>query len=87
MSLELAIGLGLGLIIGIGRWREYQWRRSPLVQAQLVLDRGAARVRPRQRELLGWWHALEWSVLALVCLGFLAWAAAPIVAELVGAAR
>jgi hypothetical protein len=70
MSAELALGVVLGLIIGVARWREYQWRRSPLGQAQEAFER-ARSVRLRQRAALERWHAFQWTVLALA---FLAWA-------------
>jgi hypothetical protein len=70
MSLELALGAVLGLIIAVARWRAYQWRRSPLGQAQEAFER-ARSVRLGQRAALERWHALQWAILAIA---FLAWA-------------
>jgi hypothetical protein len=86
VSAELALGLVFGLVIGVGRWREFQWRRSPLGQAQAAFER-ARSIRLRQRQALERLHAVEWAILAVFGLAFLAWAAAPFVSELVGAWR
>lgn len=88
MSLELAIGLALAVVGGVARWRAIAWQSSPLGQANLALERGRRRRwrwRPTTRiERL---HAVEWSILVVVGLLFLAWAALPFIAEFVGAWR
>jgi hypothetical protein len=73
MTGEIALAAALSLVIGLARWREHQWHRSPLGQAQVGLDR-ARRVRLRQSETLGRWHAFEWGVLVVAGVLFVAWA-------------
>lgn len=86
MSAALALGLVVGIVMGLGRWREHQWRRSPLGQAQAAFER-ARSIRLRQREALERWHAVQWAILVVFGLAFLAWAAAPFASELVGSWR
>lgn len=73
MSLELGVALALALVGAVARWRMLEWHRSPLGQAQLGLQR-ARRVRLRQSEALGRWHALQWGVLVVAGVVFVAWA-------------
>lgn len=73
MSADVWVALGVGALIGLARWREYQWRRSPLGQASAVLERGQ-RARLRQRRTLERWHAFEWCVLVGVLVVLIAWA-------------
>ena len=44
---EIVLGLVVGALVALARWREYQWRRTPLGQAELALAR--ARERRMQR--------------------------------------
>lgn len=88
MSLELALGLALAVVGAVARWRAMEWQASPLGQANLALDRGRRRRwRWRPMTRLERWHAVEWSILVVVGLLFLAWAALPLIAEFVGAWR
>lgn len=74
-GLWLVVALGVG-ITGLARWRAYQWRRSPLAQASAAVSR---RGDDPERLTPG-----DAALVALVVVVFLAWAAAPLVAELVG---
>lgn len=73
MSLGLALVVVPGLaLIGLARWRAYQWRRSPLAQANVPL----ARRRPAHPEQLTPGDAAL--LLAIAAALALAWAAAPL---------
>jgi hypothetical protein len=89
VSLELVVGLLLAVVGGVARWRTLEWQASPLGQANAALDRGRQRHRWRWRSTtrIERWHAVEWSILVVVGLLFLSWAAAPFVSELVGTWR
>lgn len=75
MTLWLVVALGV-CIIGLARWRAYQWRRSPIAQANAAV---ACRRDDPDRLTPG-----DVALVAFVALVFLAWAGAPFVAELVG---
>lgn len=69
-GLEIGLALVLGVIIGVARWREYRWRRSPIGQATAALERH----RVGQRVALARWHAFEWCVVVAALAAF-AWLA------------
>lgn len=70
---EVVLGLVLGAVVAYGRWRAYQWRRSPLGQAELALVRARER-RLGQRAALARWHATQVGVLVLFVLALVVWA-------------
>jgi hypothetical protein len=86
MTLEVAVGVAIALVAGAARWHTWRSRRTPLGRANLALARAQRRrlTPPDPEQQLS---AGEWVVLVVVGLLWLAWGAAPIVAEFVGAAR
>jgi hypothetical protein len=52
--LEIGLGLVLGVIIGIYRWREWRWRRTPLGQAELAFERTKQEREQRARREQRW---------------------------------
>jgi len=72
---ELVLALVLGALIAVGRWRHYQWRRTPLGQASLAFERHRDE-RERQRLALeSGATPRQTAALATLGLAFLAWAA------------
>lgn len=84
MNVELALAVLLGAVVAVGWWRGYQWSRTPLGQAQAAFER-QRRERERQREALEPAPSpAQAALLGVLALAFVAWAMAPLVAELVG---
>lgn len=69
---EIVLGLLIGAVLAFGRWRAYQWRRSPMGQAELGLARARSR-RIGQRAALARWHAIQVALL-LLGLAIFVWA-------------
>ncbi len=69
---EIVLGLLVGAVLVFGRWRAYQWSRSPMGQAELGLARARSR-RIGQRAALARFHAIQVGVL-LLALAIVVWA-------------
>jgi hypothetical protein len=72
---EIALGLALGGIVALARWRAYRWRATPLGQAEIAFERRRAE-RERQRLALEPRASpAQSATLAVLVLAFLTWAA------------
>jgi hypothetical protein len=72
---EIGLGLALGGIIAVARWRAYRWRATPLGQAEIAFERRRVE-RERQRLALEPGASpVHAATLVVLALAFLAWAA------------
>ena len=71
---EIGLGLVLGGMLAVARWRAHRWSRTPLGQAELAFER---RRRERERQRLALENAATpmQSAALTIALAFLAWAA------------